>query len=153
MNGWKPTFVPEVYCVVCHTTRCDQEFRIENPLFAVLKILRSNWIHVMDENINMNLSVQNAQIATIVSRYDDISNLSPLARGVKLLIDPSIETECAISDYTSEREVIEALLERTESTKFRIRPNLRHSRLRFHRDGLDRASSHREPLRRVPQYA
>jgi hypothetical protein len=69
----------------------------------MLKISEHHWIHVMNDNIRMNLVTLNSQITTIVSYNDVFPKLTPLCRRVELLIDPTIEPERCRTDLASER--------------------------------------------------
>lgn len=94
-------FVPVVNCVVRSMGRCDEELRVENATVAVSDVLNLHWIHVMNDGTTRYVVAVDAEVASVVSCNHVVANLLPLARGVELLVDPSVETESAITNNTS----------------------------------------------------
>jgi hypothetical protein len=64
----------------------------------------------------MNLIPFNAQVAAIVSRDDVMPNISPLSRGIELLVDVTIEPEGRFANSSVKNEVLEPIFERPESS-------------------------------------
>jgi len=54
----------------------------------------------MDQQTSMDVVSNDAQIASVVTYYDFVTDLVPRSGRVELLIDPSIETECDFTDLT-----------------------------------------------------
>lgn len=70
----------------------------------------------MDYWFVVNLITRDAQITSKISSYDMVSNLLPLARGIESLIQESLGSEGALSHSPFERQIVESLLERSQSS-------------------------------------
>lgn len=55
----------------------------------------------MDDGSTRDVVAFNAKVATVVSSDDVVTNMLPLSGGVELLVDPSVETESAVTNNTS----------------------------------------------------
>lgn len=71
--------------------RADQEFRIKDRLVTLNDIVNRHGVHVVDENLVVDVVICYAKVTTIVSSNDVVSNLTPLLRSIELLVDVSIE--------------------------------------------------------------
>lgn len=112
---------------VVRSTRCDDEkLRIENTRFAVLEIVCSYWIHVVNQKIAFELVAGHTQITAVIADYYFIARETPLSRCVELLVDPSIKPKGAFSHNTFEHEVVETIFESLKTTELSIRSNPLH---------------------------
>jgi len=91
-----------------------QEFRIDDPVFTVENIVTSDGIHVVNQDLRVDLIARNTEITTLISEDNLVPGLSPLRRPIKSLIDPPIEAERACSDDSAKREVLESFFEGLE---------------------------------------
>lgn len=89
----------------------DQELGIEDRLVAARNVLDDHRVHVVDVEATMNVESFDAQITTLISDDDVAANVSPLGRGVELLVHPSVEPEGGLTDLAVKCEVLEAVLE------------------------------------------
>lgn len=62
---------------------CDQEFRVQNPVFPVTNIVQCYRVHVMNKKTVVNLVTGDTQIATIITHNDVVSSAFPLGGSVK----------------------------------------------------------------------
>lgn len=76
----------------------------------------------------MDLKAVDTKIAAEVSSNNMMTNVSPLFRRVKTLIEVAIESEGGSSDRTVELQVIKALFEARYARKFAVSSN--HDRQR-----------------------
>jgi hypothetical protein len=79
----------------------DQELRIERSTSSVNDVFLFERIHVMYEQLSMDIVTRYSEIARIISNDDVSANTAPLSRRVELLIDPPIETESGLTNFTS----------------------------------------------------
>src|SRR3954468_2965364 len=79
---------------------------------------------MMNQQLSMDLIPRNPKVASAISKHDMISNILPLPRLVKPLVDPPIEAEGSYADLAAQDEIVETLVESRQSTKLRIGSNL-----------------------------
>lgn len=106
----------------------DQVLRIEDPPVSVLDVLGRHRVHVVNQEISMKIMANNPKIATMITNDDFIPNHSPLSGTVEALVDPTIEAEGSRPHFSSEGQVLEALLEGVDAPELGITPNPRHRR-------------------------
>lgn len=85
--------------------------------FSVLQVTDGHWIHVMNIEPTVDLEAGHAQVTTLITNDDLVSNASPLSGRVELLVHVSVEAEGLVSNNSSEREILKALFEVGDSTK------------------------------------
>lgn len=107
---------------------CDQELWIEDVVIGMDDVVSHHWVHVVNVETIVNLIALYTQVTAFVSDDNEVTNLLPLPRPVELLVDPSVETEGLSTDVATKLEVLEAVYERLNPSKFGVRPN-RSSRL------------------------
>ena len=76
-----------------------------------LDVLGSNRIHVVNEKIAVNLVTIDSEIAAVVAKDDESSNILPLLRSIEPLVDPTVEPEGGSSDLSTKREILKTFLE------------------------------------------
>src|SRR5436190_5932212 len=81
---------------------------------------------MMNQQPRLDLVAQNTQVTTIVAQNYLITSTSPIARVVKLLIQPPIEAICSTSHTAFQRQIVVSFLKGAQPPKFGILPNLRH---------------------------
>lgn len=97
---------------VVGSVRCrNQEFGIQDIGITVFDFVSCHRIHVMDDDLIVDLMTINAQIQAKISGDNFISNESPLSRCVKALVDVSVEAERGCANTSVETEVFEPLFE------------------------------------------
>lgn len=79
--------------VVSSVTSRDQEFWIQDVGITMFDFVSRHRIHVMNDDLIVDLVSINAQIQAKISGDNFISNESPLSRRVKALVDVSVEAE------------------------------------------------------------
>jgi hypothetical protein len=125
----KKSLVAVVNGVMGSVSYGDEIVGIENHRIVVLDCTHRHRVDVMNVDAIVNLVPLDAQIATFVSNDDLMTNVPPLRRDVKLLVDVTIETKCAPTNLAMKSEVTVSILEGLELAQLRIRPSHR-SRLR-----------------------
>jgi hypothetical protein len=98
----------------------DQELEIERMLSSVDDVLFDKRIHVMNDELCVNIVTIHTEIACLISKNCFLAKLSPFARRVEPLIDPSVETERLTTDLAFQREVLESFLEGFEPNELGI---------------------------------
>lgn len=104
---------------------CDgnQKLWIKNAWISRRNVVRRHWVHVMDDDPIMNFIAFYSEIATVISDDDSVAKLTPLSRGVELLIHVSIESERRLTDVAMKSQVLEPFLDGVESSQFRVSSN------------------------------
>lgn len=74
----------------------------------------------MNNKLRMNIVTVHPEITRLISDDYYITKAPPFARGVETLIDPSVEPEGLVTDYSFEREILETLFESFELRKLGI---------------------------------
>jgi hypothetical protein len=75
---------------------------IENPLFPINYVPWSNGIHVVNQNLRVDFVARDTEITTIISENNFIPNGPPLARAVKILVEPSVKAERASTNNSTD---------------------------------------------------
>jgi len=83
-----------------------QKIRIQYVRIKEFDLIRSNRVHVMNEDATIDLVSFKTKIAAIIARNDLVSDSFPLCRLVKTLIQITIESESLISHATTDSQVI-----------------------------------------------
>lgn len=86
-------------------------------------IIRNHRIHVMDENLVMNLVAFNTEITRHVSNNDTMTKLSPFLRPIELLVHVPVKPKRAPTHLTVKTEVFESLFERLQPSKLGVASN------------------------------
>lgn len=94
-----------------------QKIRIQYVRIKEFDLIRSNRVHVVDEDTAIDFISFKTKIATIVARNDRISDSFPLNRLVKTLIQITIEPESLISNTTTESQVIVPIFDGVKENK------------------------------------
>lgn len=84
----------------------DQEIRIQDVRIKEFYLIRSNRVHVVNEDTTIDFVSFKTKIAAVVTRNDLISDSFPLGRLVKTLIQITIEPESLMSNATTDSQVI-----------------------------------------------
>jgi hypothetical protein len=71
----------------------DQKLEIERVSSSMSDVLFSERIHVMDDQLVVNIVTIHAEIARLISKDCFLAKLAPFTRRVELLVDPTIESE------------------------------------------------------------
>jgi len=88
----------------------DQKLWIQNFRIELLEIIRCHRIHVMYINTITNLESLNAEIAPLVSNNDMITNVSPLGRSIKVLIQIPIIAESRLPNDPGQIQIVESFV-------------------------------------------
>lgn len=102
----------------------DKILWIQDKRRPIDDVLHGDRIHVVDHQPSMDLIASHAQIASVVSKNNDVSNVSPFGRSVKPLVDPSIRTKGLFTNLATKVEIAEALFECLEPSKLSVSSNL-----------------------------
>lgn len=103
---------------IVHFVRAtDQKIRIQDVRIEEFDLIRSNRVHVVNENTTINFVSFKTKIAAIVARNDLISDSSPLSGLVKPLVQITIEPECLIPNATTDSQVIVPIFDGVKKNK------------------------------------
>lgn len=94
-----------------------QKIGIQHVRIEEFNLLRSNRVHVVNEDTTIDFVPLKTKIAAIVARYDLISDSFPLSRLVKTLIQITIEPESLISNTTADSQVIVPIFDGVKKNK------------------------------------
>lgn len=83
-----------------------QKIGIQYVRIKEFDLIRSNRVHVVNEDTTIDFVPLKTKIAAIVARYNLISNPFPLHGLVKTLIQITIETKSLASDSATDSQVI-----------------------------------------------
>lgn len=72
-------------------TSADQELRVKDRLVTLNDVVNRHRVHVVNQDLVVDVMICYAKIATIVSGNDVVSNLTPLLRSIEPLIDMSVK--------------------------------------------------------------
>src|SRR4051812_33525692 len=89
----------------------DKVLRIQDKRRPIDYVLHGDRIHVMNHQPSMDLVTGNAQVTSVVSENNDVSNVSPFERSVKPLVDPPIRPEGRLTHLTTKIKVGKAIFE------------------------------------------
>ena len=96
--------------VVCFVRDTDQVIGIQKKLGSILYVLQTYWVHVVNNDLSVNIVSFDAEITAIISDYYLVSNSFPFPRtGVKHLIEYPVESEGLLTDGAMELQIIESL--------------------------------------------
>lgn len=94
-----------------------QKIRVQDVRIEEFDLVRSNRVHVVDENTTVDFVSFKTQIAAIVARNDPISDSFPLGGLVKTLIQITIEPESLIPHAATDSQVIVPILDGVKKNK------------------------------------
>lgn len=94
-----------------------QKIRIQYFRIKEFDLIRSNRVHVVDEDTTIDFVPLKTKIAAIVARYDLISDSFPLSGLVKTLIQITIEPKSLISNTAADSQVIVPIFDGVEKNK------------------------------------
>lgn len=94
-----------------------QKIRIQDVWIEEFDLIRSNRIHVVNEDTTIDFVPLKTKIASIVARNDLISDSFPLGGLVKTLIQITIEPERLISNATADSQVIVPIFDGVKKNK------------------------------------
>lgn len=95
----------------------DQKIGVQYVRIEEFDLIRSNRVHVMNEDTAIDFVPLKTKIAAIVARYDLISDSFPLSGLVKTLIQITIEPERLISNTTADPQVIVPIFDGIKKNK------------------------------------
>lgn len=73
---------------------------------------------MVNQDFGLDLIARNAEITAIIPQNNPVSDRTPFPRRVEPLIDPSVKSERAFTNDSTEREVLKALFERLDCSEF-----------------------------------
>lgn len=94
-----------------------QKIGIQYVRIEEFNLLRSNRVHVMNEDTTIDFVPLKTKIAAIIARYDLVSDSFPLSGLVKTLIQITIEPESLISNTTADSQVIVPIFDGVKKNK------------------------------------
>lgn len=97
--------------VVCSFRGGDQELGIDDAFLSSYKIHFGQRVHVMNQDVTMNIVARDPKIAPQITNDNYLSCRLPLSRPIERLVHPPIEAEGLLSYVAAKVEVLEALLE------------------------------------------
>ena len=92
-------------------TGCDEVLGIKNPRLTVDNILASDRIHVVNQQLYLDLAPGDTKIATMIAHDHDVTDLMPEGGSVEPLVQPPSKPEGLISDLTPHGQVFKAFYE------------------------------------------
>ena len=72
-------------------TCANQELGVENRFIALDDVVNRHRVHVVNQDLVVDLMTVDPEVAPFVSCNHMQTNLSPLSRSVELLVDVSVE--------------------------------------------------------------
>lgn len=94
-----------------------QKIGIQDVRIEEFDLIRSNRVHVVNEDTTIDFVSFKTKIAAIVARNDLISDSFPLSGLVKTLIQITIEPECLISNAAPDSQVIVPIFDGVKKNK------------------------------------
>lgn len=94
-----------------------QKIGIQYVRIEEFNLLRSNRVHVVNEDTTIDFVSIKTKIAAIIARYDLITDSFPLSGLVKTLIQITIEPESLISNTTADSQVIVPIFDGIKKNK------------------------------------
>lgn len=94
-----------------------QKIGVQYVLIEEFDLIRSNRIHVVDEDTTIDFVPFKTKIAAVIARYDLISDYFPLSGLVKTLIQITIKPESLISNATTDSQVIVPIFDGVKKNK------------------------------------
>lgn len=95
----------------------DQKIRVQDVRIEELDLIRSNRVHVVNEDTTIDFVSFKTKIAAIVARNDLISDSFPFSGLVKPLIQITIEPKRFISNATTDSQVIVPIFDGVKKNK------------------------------------
>lgn len=95
----------------------DQKIRVQDIRIEEFDLIRSNRVHVVNEDTTIDFVPFKTKIAAIVARNDLISDSFPLSGLVKPLIQITIEPERLISNAATDSQVIVPIFDGVKKNK------------------------------------
>ena len=110
--------------VVCIVSHADQVLGVEDVGIELsLEVLRPNRVHVMNENLVVDIVTWDPEVACVVSKDDLLPCLAPLGGVVEGLVQVPFETEGLIARILIETQVFVPILEGFDAREFTVGPN------------------------------
>lgn len=94
-----------------------QKIRVQYVRIKEFDLIRSNRVHVMNEDTAIDFVSFKTKIAAIIARNDLVSDSFPLSGLVKTLIQITIKPESLISNVTTDSQVIVPILDGVKKNK------------------------------------
>ena len=94
-----------------------QKIWIQYVRIKEFDLIRSNRIHVVNEDTTIDFVSLKTKIAAIIARYDLISDSFPLDGLIKTLIQITIEPKSLISNTTADSQVIVPIFDGVKKNK------------------------------------
>lgn len=95
----------------------DQKIRVQDIRIEEFDLIRSNRVHVVNEDTTIDFVSFKTKITAIVARNDLVSDSFPLSGLVKTLIQITIEPERLISNATPDSQVIVPIFDGVKKNK------------------------------------
>jgi hypothetical protein len=93
---------------VMGVVRCSDEILgVDDAFVTVYDLCDSHRIHVMDDDLVVNVEAFDPEVASIVPNDYVVANVLPLSRPVEPLIDPTIKPERRFPDLPMQSQVPE----------------------------------------------
>ena len=103
--------------VVRFVRATDQKIRVQDVQIEEFDLIRSNRVHVVNDDTTIDFVSFKTKIAAVVARNDLISDSFPLGGLVKTLIQITIKPECLISNATTDSQVIVPIFDGVKKNK------------------------------------
>lgn len=94
-----------------------QKIGIQYVRIKEFDLIRSNRVHVVNEDTAIDFVPLKTKIAAIIARYDLISDSFPLGGLVKTLIQITIEPESLISNAAADSQIIVPIFDCVKKAK------------------------------------
>ena len=94
-----------------------QKIRVQYVRIEEFDLIRTNRVHVVNEDTTIDFVSFKAKIAAIIARNDLISDSFPLSGLVKTLIQITIKPESLITNATADSQVIVPIFDGVEENK------------------------------------
>lgn len=95
----------------------DQKIRVQYVRIKEFDLIRSNRVHVVNEDTTIDFVSFKTKIAAFISRNDLISDSFPLSGLVKTLVQITIEPERLISNAAADSQVIVPIFDGVKKNK------------------------------------
>lgn len=95
----------------------DQKIGVQDVGIEEFDLMRSNRVHVVNENTTIDFISFKTKIAAIVARNDLVSDSFPLSGLVKPLVQITIEPERLMSNATTDSQVIVPIFDGVKKNK------------------------------------
>lgn len=95
-----------MYRIVHFVGATYQKIRVQDVRIEEFDLIRSNRVHVVNDDTTIDFVPLKTKITAIIARYDLISDSFPLIGLVKTLIQITIEPKSLISNAAADSQVI-----------------------------------------------